>query len=168
MGVASDIFVLEMGQQIRIADMARNLIRLSGLEPDQDIPIIYTGLRPGEKLFEELMLEGEGVKPTSHPKIRVLDGGPVSFGQVQLWLDELSALVEGKNVHGLIQTFRRIVPEYKPSEEILALGEVDRHDVALIFRRARGQLWSSASHLPGQLLPAQFAVPAQGNYEQPR
>jgi FlaA1/EpsC-like NDP-sugar epimerase len=168
MGVASDIFLLEMGQQIRIADMARNLIRLSGLEPDQEIPIIYTGLRPGEKLFEELMLDGEGVKPTSHSKIRVLDGGPVSFEQVQLWLDELSALVEAKNVYGLIQTFRRIVPEYKPSEEILALCEVDRHDMALTYRRARGQLWSSASRIPTELLPAQFAMPAQGSYEQPR
>jgi FlaA1/EpsC-like NDP-sugar epimerase len=167
MGVASDIFVLEMGQQIRIADMARNLIRLSGLEPDQDIPIIYTGLRPGEKLFEELMLDGEGIKPTSHPKIRVLDGGPVSFEQVQLWLDELSALVEGKNVYGLVQTFQRIVPEYKPSEEIRALSEVDRHDMALAYRRARGQLWSSVSHIPSQLLPSQFAMPAQGSYEQP-
>ena len=168
MGVASDIFVLEMGQQIRIADMARNLIRLSGLEPDQDIPIIYTGLRPGEKLFEELMLDGEGIKPTSHPKIRVLDGGPVSFEQVQLWLDELSALVEGKNVYGLVQTFQRIVPEYKPSEEIRALSEVDRHDMALAYRRARGQLWSSVSHIPSQLLPSQFAMPAQGSYDQPR
>jgi FlaA1/EpsC-like NDP-sugar epimerase len=167
MGVASDIFVLEMGQQIRITDMARNLIRLSGLEPDQDIPIIYTGLRPGEKLFEELMLDGEGVKPTSHPKIRVLDGGPVSFEQVQLWLDELSALVEAKNVYGLIQTFQRIVPEYKPSDEILALCEVDRHDMALTYRRARGQLWSSASRIPSQLLPTQFAMPTQGSYEQP-
>jgi len=167
MGVASDIFVLEMGQQILIADMARNLIRLSGLEPDQDIPIIYTGLRPGEKLFEELMLDGEGIKPTSHPKIRVLDGGPVSFEQVQHWLDELSALVEAKNVYGLIQTFQRIVPEYKPSDEILALCEVDRHDMALTYRRARGQLWSSASHVPSQLLPVQFAIPAQGSYEQP-
>jgi FlaA1/EpsC-like NDP-sugar epimerase len=167
MGVASDIFVLEMGQQIRITDMARNLIRLSGLEPDRDIPIIYTGLRPGEKLFEELMLDGEGIKPTSHPKIRVLDGGPVSFEQVQLWLDELSALVEGKNVYGLIQTFQRIVPEYKPSEEILALCEVDRHDMALTYRRARGQLWSSASHIPSQLLPAQLVMPAKGSYEQP-
>jgi FlaA1/EpsC-like NDP-sugar epimerase len=167
MGVASDIFVLEMGQQIRIADMARNLIRLSGLEPDQDIPVIYTGLRPGEKLFEELMLDGEGVKPTSHPKIRVLDGGPVSFEQVQLWLDELSALVEAKNVYGLIETFRRIVPEYKPSEEILALCEVDRHDMALTYRRARGQLWYSASHIPNQLLPVQIAMPTQGNYDQP-
>ncbi|MCU1247630.1 MAG: polysaccharide biosynthesis protein CapD [Edaphobacter sp.] len=167
MGVASDIFVLEMGQQILIADMARNLIRLSGLEPDQDIPIIYTGLRPGEKLFEELMLDGEGIKPTSHPKIRVLDGGPVSFEQVQLWLDELSALVEGKNVYGLIQTFQRIVPEYKPSEEIVALCEVDRHDIALTYRRARGLLWSSVSNMPSQLLPAQFAMPVQRSYEQP-
>jgi FlaA1/EpsC-like NDP-sugar epimerase len=167
MGVASDIFVLEMGQQIRIADMARNLIRLSGFEPDRDIPVIYTGLRPGEKLFEELMLDGEGVKPTSHPKIRVLDGGPVSFEQIQLWLNELSALVEGKNVYGLIQTFQRIVPEYKPSEEILALGDVDRHDVALTYRRARGQLWSSMNNVP-QLLPAQFAMPVQRSYEQPQ
>jgi FlaA1/EpsC-like NDP-sugar epimerase len=147
MGEASDIFVLEMGQPVRIVDLARNLIRLSGLEPDQDIRIIYTGLRPGEKLFEELMLEGEGVKPTSHPKIRVLDGGPVSIGQVRLWLEELSALVEAKNVYGLVQTFQRIVPEYKPSEDILALCEVDRHDMALIYRRARGQLWHSAGEI---------------------
>ena len=170
MGVASDIFVLEMGQQIRIVDLARNLIRLSGQEPDQDIPIIYTGLRPGEKLFEELMLDGEGVKPTSHPKIRVLDGGPVSFEQVQLWLDELSTLVEAKNIHGLIQTFQRIVPEYKPSDEVLALCEVDRHDLAPMYRRARRQLWHSASVMPNHVLPVlppQFALPTQGNYEQP-
>ncbi len=147
MALASEIFVLEMGQPIRIAELARNLIRLSGLEPEQDIPIIYTGLRPGEKLFEELMLEGEGIKPTSHPKIRVLNGGNVSFAQVRLWLDELSALVEAKNVHGLVQLFQDIVPEYKPSEEILALCEVDRHDVALTYRRARGQLWYSATNI---------------------
>lgn len=146
-GAGSDIFVLEMGQPVRIVDLARNLIRLSGLQPDQDIRIIYTGLRPGEKLFEELMLEGEGIKPTSHPKIRVLDGGPVSIGQVRLWLDELSALVEAKNVYGLVQTFQRIVPEYKPSEDILSLCEVDRHDMALVYRRARGQLWYSAGDI---------------------
>jgi FlaA1/EpsC-like NDP-sugar epimerase len=167
MGAASEIFVLEMGQQIRIVDLARNLIRLSGLEPDQDIPIIYTGLRPGEKLFEELMLDGEGVKPTSHPKIRVLDGGPVSFEQVQLWLDELSALVEAKNIHGLVQTFQRIVPEYKPSEEVLASCEVDRHDMALMYRRARGQLWHSAIDIPNQILPAHLTMPTQARFEQP-
>jgi FlaA1/EpsC-like NDP-sugar epimerase len=147
MGVASEIFVLEMGQPIRIADLACNLIRLSGLEPDRDIRIIYTGLRPGEKLFEELMLDGEGVKPTSHPMIRVLDGGSVSFAQVRLWLNELSALVEAKNVHGLVQMFQLIVPEYKPSEEILALCEIDRHDMAVVYRRAREQLGHSAGNI---------------------
>ena len=144
MGSASEIFVLEMGAQIRITDLAHNLIRLSGLEPDQDIRIVYTGLRPGEKLFEELMLEAEGLKPTSHPKIRVLDGGNVSFEQMQCWLDELSSVVEAKNVHGLVQTFRKIVPEYMPSPEMLALCELDRHDIALGYRRAGRQLWQSA------------------------
>jgi FlaA1/EpsC-like NDP-sugar epimerase len=144
MGSASEIFVLEMGAQIRITDLAHNLIRLSGLEPDQDIRIVYTGLRPGEKLFEELMLEAEGLKPTSHPKIRVLDGGNVSFEQMQCWLDELSSVVEAKNVHGLVQTFRKIVPEYMPSPEMLALCELDRHDIVLGYRRAGKQLWQSA------------------------
>ena len=147
MGVANEIFMLEMGKPIRIADLARNLIRLSGLEPDRDIRIIYTGLRPGEKLFEELMLDGEGVKPTSHPKIRVLNGGSLSFAQVRLWLDELSALVEAKNVHGLVRMFQLIVPEYKPSEEILALCEVDSHDMAVVYRRAREQLGQSAGNI---------------------
>jgi FlaA1/EpsC-like NDP-sugar epimerase len=147
LGEASDIFVLDMGQPVRIADLARNVIRLSGFEPDQDVRIFYTGLRPGEKLFEELMLEGEGIKPTSHPKIRVLDGGPIRIGQVRLWLEELSALVEAKNVYGLVQTFQRIVPEYRPSADILAQCEVDRHDMALTYRRARKQLWYSAGEI---------------------
>jgi hypothetical protein len=97
----------------------------------------------------------------------VLDGGPVSFEQVQLWLDELSALVEAKNISGLVQTFQRIVPEYKPSEEVLALCEVDRHDMALMYRRARKQLWHSASDMPNHVLPAQLAMSIQGSYEQP-
>ena len=154
MGSASEIFVLEMGEQILITDLARSLIRLAGLEPNQDIPIVYTGLRPGEKLFEELMLDGEGLKPTSHPKIRVLDGGPVRFDEVQLWLDELSALVEAKNMYGLVEAFRSIVPEYRPSSELLALCDLDRHDVALSYRRARRQLWHSAMQTPPAALPA--------------
>ena len=143
MGDSSEIFVLDMGKPVRVVDLARNLIRLSGLEPDRDIEIIYTGLRPGEKLFEELMLEGEGLKRTSHAKIRVLQGSPVNLGQVRFWLDELAALVSAKNVHGLVQMFQQIVPEYKPSEEILASAQVDRHDMGQSFRRARRQLWYS-------------------------
>lgn len=144
MGDSSEIFVLDMGKPIRVVDLARNLIRLSGLEPDKEIEIIYTGLRPGEKLFEELMLEGEGLKRTSHDKIRVLSGTGSSLEQVRLWLDELSALVGAKNVYGLVQMFRQIVPEYKASEEILASAQVDRHDMGINFRRAHRQLWFSA------------------------
>jgi FlaA1/EpsC-like NDP-sugar epimerase len=154
MGCASEIFVLEMGEQIPIVDLARNLIRLSGLQPEQDIPIVYTGLRPGEKLFEELMLDGEGLKHTSHPKIRVLDGGSVSFEQVQFWLDELSAFVETKNVHGLVETFQRIVPEYNPSLELLTLCDLDRHDVVMAYRRARRELWHSAMDNANAVLPS--------------
>jgi len=144
MGVSSEIFVLDMGKPVRVVDLARNMIRLSGLEPDKEIEIIYTGLRPGEKLFEELMLEGEGLKRTSHAKIRVLSGAVVSLAQVRLWLDELAQLVAAKNVHGLVEMFQQIVPEYKPSEEILDSAQVDRHDMGISFRRARRQLWYSA------------------------
>jgi FlaA1/EpsC-like NDP-sugar epimerase len=144
MGTSSEVFVLDMGNPVRVVDLARNMIRLSGLEPDRDIEIVYSGLRPGEKLFEELMLEGEGIKRTSHSKIRVLSGKPVGIEQVRLWLDELAALVTAKNVHGLVQMFQQIVPEYKPSEEVLAMAETDRHDMGTTYRRARRQLWYSA------------------------
>lgn len=144
MGDSSEIFVLDMGKPVRVVDLARNLIRLSGLDPDREIKIVYTGLRPGEKLFEELMLEGEDLKRTSHSKIRVLNGTAVSLQQVRSWLDELSALVAAKNVHGLVQMFQQIVPEYRASEEILASAQIDRHDMGVGFRRARRQLWYSA------------------------
>ncbi len=74
MGKGGEIFVLDMGEPVRILDLVRNLIRLSGLEPDRDIKIDFVGLRPGEKMFEELKLEGEDIKPTAHEKIRLLTG----------------------------------------------------------------------------------------------
>jgi FlaA1/EpsC-like NDP-sugar epimerase len=140
MGHAGEIFLLDMGEDMKIDDLARNLIRLADFEPDKDIRIVYTGLRPGEKLSEELQLEGEGLAPTTHEKIRVVQGGKVDFLQVRAWLDELSALVESKNVHGLIKTLVSLVPEYRPSAEILALCDVDRHDSILSYRRGRASL----------------------------
>jgi FlaA1/EpsC-like NDP-sugar epimerase len=140
MGQRSEIFVLDMGKLEKILDLARNLIRLSGFEPDRDIKITYTGLRPGEKLFEELMLQTEGLKTTAHPKIRVLDGGTVSFAQVREWLDELAWCLEAKNLSALIRTLQNIVPEYQPSTHLLELSEVDRHDLAFGHRRQRQYL----------------------------
>jgi FlaA1/EpsC-like NDP-sugar epimerase len=136
-GQGGEIFVLDMGEPVRIAELAANLIRLSGLEPGREIHITFTGLRPGEKLFEELSLEQEGMKSTTHEKIRVYEGGHIGFEQVQEWLAALSASLEAKNVHLLIQTLLRMVPEYSPSPEILALCDIDRHDVSLNYRQQR-------------------------------
>jgi FlaA1/EpsC-like NDP-sugar epimerase len=140
MGKGGEIFVLNMGEPIKIVDLARRMIRLSGLEPDKDVQISFTGLRPGEKLFEEIRLEGEGIEPTPHDQIWVFRGVEPSFDQVRSWLEELSNQVESRNVHGLISQLVSMVPEYWPSEQVNALCEVDRHDQALVYRRARASL----------------------------
>jgi FlaA1/EpsC-like NDP-sugar epimerase len=118
MGQGGELFVLDMGEPVRIVDMARALIRLSGLEPGKDIPILFTGLRPGEKLFEELRLDGEGIKPTSHEKIRVLDGGRTDPDEVQAWLDEFRILLGARDQAGIIACISRVVPEYTPGAEL--------------------------------------------------
>ena len=143
MGKGGEIFVLDMGEPVRILDLVRNLIRLSGFEPDRDIKIDFVGLRPGEKMFEELKLEGEDVKPTAHEKIRLLTGSRTTFEQMSTWLDELSMLVQAKNVHGLVTKLVAIVPEYWPSPEIISLGAIDRHDQALNHQLARATLASA-------------------------
>jgi FlaA1/EpsC-like NDP-sugar epimerase len=139
MGKGGEIFVLDMGQPVRVLDLAKKVIRLSGLEPDKDIPIIFTGLRPGEKLSEELWLETEGLSPTTHASIHVLNGGLADFQQLRCWLDELSELVNSSNVHAIIQMLKTIIPEYVPSEELLDTSQIDRHDMAsaYILERAR-------------------------------
>jgi FlaA1/EpsC-like NDP-sugar epimerase len=140
MGKGGEIFVLNMGEPIKIVDLARRMIRLSGFEPDKDVQISFTGLRPGEKLFEEIRLEGEGIKPTPHDQIWVLGGGQPGFEQVRCWLEELSTQVESRNVHGVISQLVSMVPEYWPSEQVNALCEVDRHDQALVYKRGRASL----------------------------
>lgn len=144
MGHGGEIFVLEMGSPVRIIDLARSAIRLAGRLPEVEIPIVITGLRPGEKLFEELNLADEGLKPTTHEKIHVLDGGKTDFAQVQRWLDDLSSLVDSRNLHGLINEFMAIVPTYKPSREVLAISEVDRYDYSWKYLQQRTALSSAA------------------------
>jgi FlaA1/EpsC-like NDP-sugar epimerase len=150
MGKGGEIFVLDMGEPVKIVDLARTLLTVSGLEPERDARIVFTGLRPGEKLFEELKLEGEGIKPTSHEKIRVLDGGELSFEQVQAWLEELARLTEARNVHGLVSKLKEIVPEYTPSTEIQARSEVDRYNEFLSYGRVGSNRQDSAEGPPRQ------------------
>src|SRR5262249_55102655 len=136
MGRGGEIFVLNMGEPIKVVDLARRMILLSGRDPDKDIKIVFTGLRSGEKLNEELRLEAEGIKQTPHDKMWVLEGGTRNFLQVRNWLDELSRLVETRNVHGVISKLIEIVPEYEPSQEIINQAEIDRHDQVQIYKRS--------------------------------
>src|SRR5207245_10410338 len=95
MGQGGDVFVLDMGEQIRVADMARNMILLSGHVPDKDIKITYTGLRPGEKLYEELFGDKECVEPTSHAKIkRAITHAAFGPGELDRHIEELDHLLQ--------------------------------------------------------------------------
>ncbi len=114
MGKGSEIFILDMGKPVRIIDMARDLIRLSGLEPETDIPIQITGLRPGEKLYEELITEGEGIVNTNHKKILVLQGNTCDRKLLESHIEELLAVARGYDAEEIKKKLKEIVPEYTP------------------------------------------------------
>ena len=115
MGEGGEIFILDMGTPIKIVDMARDLIRLSGFEPDVDIKIEYIGLRPGEKLCEELITEGVGIVPTSHDKIMVLRGAECDLAVVNGKIEQLARLANDQKASEIKAKLREIIPEYKPS-----------------------------------------------------
>ena len=115
MGEGGEIFLLDMGTPIKIDDMARDLISLSGFEPDVDIKIEYIGLRPGEKLYEELITEGEGIVPTSHEKIMVLKGRTCDQTSLNGKIDELRSLAHQQDAEGIRSLLQEIIPEYKPA-----------------------------------------------------
>ncbi len=114
-GVA--IYILDMGTPIRIDDMARDLIRFSGFVPDEEIRIEYIGLRPGEKLFEELITDGEGIVPTSHDKIMVLRNREPSPANLLENIDELIVFAKEQDHQKIKRKLQEIVPEYKPFDE---------------------------------------------------
>jgi len=112
MGLGGEIFVMDMGEPVKIVDLARDMIRLSELSEDE-VKIIYTGLRPGEKLFEELLADDEHTRPTPHPKLRI---AKARDGQARGWLDELVAWLAQERVSGDVEVRRdlkRWVPEFQ-------------------------------------------------------
>jgi FlaA1/EpsC-like NDP-sugar epimerase len=114
-GKYGEIFVLKMGTPIRIADMARDIITLHGLTPGVDIEIRFTGLRPGEKLYEELITKDEGIQKTQHQDILVLNANePMPMAEINRNIDELVAMAEAGDGPGIKKCLRMLVPEYNP------------------------------------------------------
>lgn len=114
MGRGGEIFVLDMGQPVRIVELARKMIRLSGYE-DDEIRIEFTGLRPGEKLYEELLADSEKTRATPHPKLRVAQSRGLPddfFRQLTGWISQDAAVSDGAVRRKLMQW----VPEYQPAE----------------------------------------------------
>lgn len=113
MGHGGEIFVLDMGEPVLIKDLAHQMIRLSGLEPGKDIDIVYTGLRPGEKLFEEILHESENLQPTSHEKLLLAHCRQVDWQWLEEEYSRLNQAVISREVDLLKKHLKNIVPEYQ-------------------------------------------------------
>jgi FlaA1/EpsC-like NDP-sugar epimerase len=132
LGEGGEIFILEMGTPVKIAKMAEELVRLSGKEPGKDVEIIFTGLREGEKLYEELITLGEGIVNTKHEKILVLrpDGwnGKKTQGEFTRWLDgsleDLYRTAINHDAHAIRAKIKEILPEYVPQQDVKGVLEL--------------------------------------------
>jgi len=150
-GKGGEVFVLEMGEPVRIADLAKNLILLSGLQPERDIEIQFTGLRPGEKMFEELNLQDEHLIPTSHAKIRSYVGNHNrDVRQIKAFLLRLQQITEGQDVANLVLLLKELVPDYNPSSQLLetALSAKPNHAEQVKIRVHAMQATSSVAAEP--------------------
>jgi FlaA1/EpsC-like NDP-sugar epimerase len=129
LGKGGEIFMLDMGQPVKIVDLARQLIRLSGFVPDQDIRVEFTGIRPGEKLFEELSYNNEKVTATPHPKIARLVCEPPQFEKLHGFLLDLSQWADELLADELKHYLRSAIPEYEPQAPAIAI-QASRRDAA--------------------------------------
>ena len=112
MGKGGEIFVLDMGEPVKIVDLARELIILSGFRPGEDIEMVFTNPRPGEKLFEELSIKGEDMQTTRHPKIGIWKNIPMDRDRLRAGINELLSVAETQNYNEIVQKIKELVPEY--------------------------------------------------------
>jgi FlaA1/EpsC-like NDP-sugar epimerase len=119
-GKGGEVFVLDMGEPVKIVDLARNLILLSGLQPDKDIKIQFTGVRPGEKLFEELNLQDEYLVPTSHAKIRsYVAPYNVDAMQIKACMQNLQQAVSERDTLRIVRLLKELIPDYTPGSKLM-------------------------------------------------
>jgi len=117
-GVGGEIYVFDMGKSVKIIDLAKKMIQLSGLTLGKDIQIVFTGLRPGEKLYEELLHNEENSLPTHHPQILIAKVKELDYSVVSSCIDQLIELEKGQNNMKLVQKMKSIVPEFISNNSI--------------------------------------------------
>ena len=130
MGRGGEIFVLDMGEPVKIVDLARDLITLSGFRPGEDIEIKFVGIRPGEKLYEELAIEGEDVSRTAHPKIGIWQNRPVDWEPLLQSIDGLLADADHMSRQDARRALKKIVPEFHLEPPPPATAESQPEEVA--------------------------------------
>lgn len=113
MSTGNQIFVFDMGESVKIDHLARRMIELAGFEPDVDIKVEYTGLRPGEKLYEEVLSNAENTLPTSHDRIRVAKVREYDYAEAVEVADRLEQLAEVVHIPDMVRLMKRTVPEFK-------------------------------------------------------
>jgi FlaA1/EpsC-like NDP-sugar epimerase len=114
----SEIFVLDMGEPIRIVDLAENMIRLAGMVPYEDIDIQFTGLRPGEKLIEEITGKGECMLPTRQEKMQIIREQPLNWDVIAAWIDELEEILALRHEVEIVAHIQKVVPEFTPTARL--------------------------------------------------
>lgn len=112
MGKGGEIFVLDMGEPVKIVDLAKELITLSGFRPGEDIEIVFSGIRPGEKLFEELSIEGEDMKSTRHPKIGIWQNKIMERDELRKGINDLLDTAQEQNHEKVVKGVKKLIPEY--------------------------------------------------------
>lgn len=131
MGKGGEIFVFDMGKPVRIADLARQMISLSGLVPDKDIKIVYTGLRPGEKLYEELLTDRELTRPTHHPKIKIARVEDPDKSDIMVRIEALLNNLYSLSKKDVVSYCANLVPEYKSTNKVYVEQPVKRETIVV-------------------------------------
>ena len=129
MGEGGEIFIFDMGESVKIADLAKQMVKLSGLELGKDMQIIFTGLRPGENLYEELLANKENSVPTHHPRIMVASVREYEWVEIQGQVDTLIELYDFQDNEKTVRLMKQLIPEYvsmnSPFEKIdIELGRI--------------------------------------------
>jgi len=122
MGGQGEIFLLDMGKPVKIYDLAKQMIYLSGLIPEIDIPIKITGLRPGEKLYEELLIDRKKAMPTKHPKIFMAQDYDGNIGDLHRYIDQLLQAAQTGDMMAIRKYLQALIPEYQPKDKVLPLA----------------------------------------------